>query len=93
MTSPHSVPVAEIPADNATLDAILRQGLDAGQWPFTALPGEMPASQVRRIAARLDIVEAIRARFASDLERQRAALRGSLLDLFDGLAITAPTCA
>lgn len=93
MTSPHSLPVAEIPADDATLDAILRQGLDAGRWPFAMPAGELPASQVRRIATRLDIVQAVRARATTDRARQRSALRDSLFGLFVGLGTAAPAVA
>ncbi|MRI57631.1 hypothetical protein D8770_27510 [Methylobacterium sp. DB1607] len=83
MTIPHTLPVAEIPDGDATLDAILRQGLDAGEWPFAVPAGEMPASQVRRIADRLDIVTTARARIAAGLASSREALKTSLLSLFD----------
>lgn len=83
MTSPHSLPVAEIPADDATLDAILRQGLDAGRWPFALKPGQIPMLTLRRIRERLDVIQAARARIAAGLASNRMAFRTSLFDQID----------
>lgn len=69
-----------LPRDDAELDALLRQGLDEGRWPFAMLPGEMPASHVRRICARTDIILAARERIESGRKLRREALRRALID-------------
>lgn len=92
MTSPHTLPVAEIPDDDATLDAILRQGLAAGQWPFATLPGCLPRSTLKRLADRFAVIEAADTAITAAVVRNQARFRAEMLPLLDSLC-AAPTSA
>lgn len=43
--------LSEVPADEAALEAILRDGFARQRWPFAKPPGATPPTDLRRIVA------------------------------------------